>query len=162
MDNQKSFLRSLFTVINLITDVLAALTAAAIFLVVTYQIVGRLSGSPAPWTEEVTRFAFIWLVFLGVGIGFRKVESARVTLFLKYTPKIVRKYSVWIYSIGTIGFFLFMLVYGTELVSQQIQTRETSSALLMPMWIIGLSVPVSAVIGIINVTQSLLYERELI
>jgi C4-dicarboxylate transporter, DctQ subunit len=159
---EKSIVKSFFLVFNKITDTLASLSSAAIFVVVMWQIIGRLIGHPAPWTEELTRFIFIWLIYLGIGIGFRKAESARVTLFLKYFPRFIRKGSIWIYMIATIGFFLFMFVLGIELMSQQFSTNEKSSVLLLPMWLIGLCIPFSAVTGIVNTIQSFLYDRALI
>jgi C4-dicarboxylate transporter, DctQ subunit len=152
----------IFSGFNRFTDVLAGISSVAIFIVVVWQVFGRLLGVPAPWTEEVTRFIFIWMVFLGVGLGFRKAESARVTILLQYGPEFLRKGAVWIYSLASIGFFLFMIVYGVELMSQQINTHEKSAALLLPMWIIGLSIPASAVIGIVNIIHSLLNNREII
>jgi C4-dicarboxylate transporter DctQ subunit len=160
--NDKSKLKRFFQFINSITDNLASLAAAAIFVVVILQIIGRLIGHSAPWTEELTRFLFIWLIYLGIGIGFRKAESARVTILLKYLPKFFQRGSVWIYLVATIGFFLFMLILGIELMSQQVNTNEKSSVLLLPMWIIGLCVPFSAVTGILNTIQSLMYDRALI
>jgi C4-dicarboxylate transporter DctQ subunit len=157
-----SKVKSFFQIINKVTDTVAALTALGIFVVVIWQIIGRLIGHPAPWTEELTRFIFIWLIYLGIGIGFRKAESARVTVLLKLFPKFIQKASIWIYSVATIVFFLFMLVLGIELMSQQVMTNEKSSVLLLPMWIIGLCIPVSAVIGILNTIQSLLYDRSLL
>ncbi|MGP4077608.1 TRAP transporter small permease [Halobacillus sp. K22] len=157
-----SKLDKLFHIFNKITFIFAILTSASIFIVVIWQIVGRLIGHPAPWTEELTRFIFIWMIFLGIGIGFRKVESARVTVFLKILPKFIQKISVWIYSIATISFFTFMVVYGVEFMSQQISTNETSSVVSLPMWLMGMSVPSAGAIGIINVVQSLVYDRELI
>ncbi|ASS89454.1 TRAP transporter small permease [Aeribacillus pallidus] len=160
--NNNSLINSFFRIINRVTDVMAAISAAAIFVVVVWQVIARLLGVPSPWTEEVTRYLFIWLIFLGIGVGFRKAESARVTILIKYAPKILNKTFTVIYAVATIGFFGFMLVYGIELMSQQINTNETSAALLLPMWVIGLSVPFSAVVGILNVIQSLIYNRELI
>ncbi|WP_423410328.1 TRAP transporter small permease [Heyndrickxia sp. MSNUG] len=159
---EKSKLKTFFRVFNKITDTLASLSAAAIFIIVIWQIIGRLIGHPAPWTEELTRFTFIWLIYLGIGIGFREAESARVTLLLNYFPEFIQKHSILIYSIATIGFFLFMFILGIELLSQQINTNEKSSVLLLPMWLIGLSVPFAAVTGIINTIQSLLYNRSLL
>ncbi|OXS74200.1 TRAP transporter small permease [Domibacillus enclensis] len=151
-----------FSILNKITDVAAATLAAAICLVVVLQIIGREIGTPAPWTEEVTRFLFLWLVFLGIGIGFRQAESARVTILLKYAPVTVKKIGVVIYAVASIAFFAYMMIYGIEMISQQISMGETSAVLLLPMWIIGMCLPLSALIGIINVVQSLLYHRELI
>lgn len=160
--SERSNLKLFFQFVNKITDTFAAFITLAIFFVVILQIVGRLIGYPAPWTEELTRFIFIWMIYLGIGIGFRKAESARVTLLIDYFPRFRKKLSVWIYSIATIGFFLFMIVQGVELMSQQIRMNETSSVLLLPMWVIGISIPVGAIIGIINTVQSLIYERELL
>jgi C4-dicarboxylate transporter, DctQ subunit len=160
--NEKSKTSIIFAGINRFTDILAGISSVAIFIVVVWQVFGRLLGVPAPWTEEVTRFVFIWMVFLGVGLGFRKAESARVTILLKYGPKFLKKGALWIYTIASVGFFLYMIVYGMELMSQQINTNEKSAALLLPMWVIGLCIPVSAVIGIINIIQSLIYDREII
>ncbi|WP_102026578.1 TRAP transporter small permease [Salirhabdus sp. Marseille-P4669] len=159
-DEQKKNYAPIFKYLNKVTDFLAGIIALTLFVIVIIQIVGRLVGHSAPWTEEMTRYVFIWMIFLGVGIGFREAESPRVTILIN--NKFLKKIGRWIYSIGTIAFLGFMVVYGMELVSQQASMNETSSVLLIPMWIIGISIPVSAVIGIINTIQSLLYHRDLI
>lgn len=142
---------------------LAAMAATfAIIAIVLIQIGGRLIGNPAAWTEEATRFIFIWMIFLGIGIGFRQAESARVVYFLKWMPAFVRRGSVWLYAVGTTGFFLFMLVTGTQLMLQQLNMNEMGSALMIPMWIVGLSLPVSALAGVIGVVESLLYHRDVL
>ncbi|GGF22899.1 hypothetical protein GCM10010954_22130 [Halobacillus andaensis] len=157
-----TIISNLFHVFNKLTSFLAILSSVSIFVIVIWQVVGRLIGHPAPWTEELTRFIFVWMIFLGIGIGFRKAESARVTVFMKVLPRFIQKLSVWIYSIATILFFLFMIIFGVQFIFQQMATNEMSSVVMIPMWIIGLSVPSAGAIGILNVIQSLLYDRELI
>lgn len=159
-DSQQKKKSFLFLSLNKVTDFVAGLTAVSIFVVVIIQIVGRLIGHSAPWTEEATRFIFIWMIFLGIGIGFRKAESPRVTLLLGLMPKFMQRISTWIYLAGAIGFFLFMIVYGLELVQQQVTTNESSSVLMVPMWIIGMIIPLSGFIGILNTIQSLIYHRD--
>jgi len=85
-----------------------------------------------------------------------------VMILLQYAPKFLQKAGVWIYTLASVGFFLFMLVYGIELMFYQLNIGEKSAALLLPMWLIGLCLPVSAVTGIINIIQSLIYDREII
>ncbi|MDQ0254150.1 TRAP-type C4-dicarboxylate transport system permease small subunit [Evansella vedderi] len=157
-----SRVRVLFNIINKISDTLATLTVIGIFIVVIWQITGRLIGQPAPWTEELTRYIFIWMIFLGIGIGFRKAESARVTVFLKYFPKLFKNFSLYIYTLGTLLFFTYMLVAGVGLIQQQANMNETSTVLSFPMWLIGLSIPVSAIVGMLNLFQSLIYDRDLL
>jgi C4-dicarboxylate transporter DctQ subunit len=147
---------------NKLFDIFAGVSTCAMFITVLIQIFGRLSGHAAPWTEEATRFIFIWMIFLGIGIGFRKGESARVTYFLTWFPKGFRKLAPFIYILATIAFFIFMFITGTQIAMQQLNMHEMGSALMIPMWIIGLSLPVSAIIGILGVIESVVYHKELI
>ncbi|WP_314001999.1 TRAP transporter small permease [uncultured Paenibacillus sp.] len=151
-----------FVVLNRASDVIAAMSTASMFMIVIVQIVGRLANQPAPWTEEATRFIFIWMVFLGVAIGFRRAESARVTYFLKLMPRIIQRVGTAVYMLASTGFFIFMFYTGLDIVTQQLNTNEMGSALMIPMWIVGISVPVSSLLAIIGIIESAVYHRELV
>ncbi|WP_052400644.1 TRAP transporter small permease [Oceanobacillus jeddahense] len=161
-DNQSKAYNLFFTILNKASNFIAGLIAVTLLIIVIMQIIGRWIGSPLPWTEEMTRYLFIWMIFIGVGIGFRKAESPRVTVFLNWMPSFMQKAGRWIYTIGSISFLLFMVVYGINLVLQQIALNETSSVLLIPVWLVGISVPISGVLGILNIIQSLIYHKNLI
>ena len=63
------------------------------------QVASRLLGAPVPWTEEATRYLFVWMIFLGLAAGFRTVESARVTVFIAMMPEYLRRLAVPIYVV---------------------------------------------------------------
>jgi len=151
-----------FNVVNKAFDALATLSTALIFVIVLIQIAGRTLGHPAPWTEEGTRFAFIWMIYLGLGIGFRKGESARVTQFLRWLPYAVQKRSKWIYLVTSAGFFTFMLITGIQLAGQQMAMHELGSALMIPMWLVGVCVPVSAALGILGLVENMIFYPNLL
>ncbi|WP_080872889.1 TRAP transporter small permease [Oceanobacillus timonensis] len=151
-----------FNILNKASNFIAGLIAVALLVVVVMQIGGRWLGSPSPWTEEMTRYLFIWMIFIGVGLGFRKAESPRVTVFLNWMPSSIQKLGRWTYIVGSISFLLFMVIYGVHLVHQQVTLNETSSVLLIPVWLVGISVPISGVLGILNIIQSLIYHKNLI
>jgi len=153
---------TLFRTLNRIPDYLAGIGVGAVIVTVAIQILGRWVGRPAPWTEEATRFLFVWLVFLGIGSGFRQAESARVTVFLNYLPGSLQRLVPWIYILSTVGFFVFMFITGAQLVSQQVRMRELGSALMIPMWLVGICVPVSALMGLLGVVESVVLRPELI
>lgn len=158
----KGKIQKFFNIINKFFDVLAILGTVMIFATVLIQIIGRLTGHPAPWTEEGTRFLFVWMIYLGIGMGFRRGESARVTIFLKWMPRFIKKMSTWIYTVTSISFFIFMFVTGLQLVGQQIFMNELGSALMIPMWIVGICLPVSAVLGLLGIIENLLLYPELL
>lgn len=149
-------------ILNKLVDALAGIAAGSIVITVIIQILGRVIGNPAPWTEEGTRFIFIWMIFLGIGMGFRKSESARVTIMVGYAPLFFRKLSKWTYTLFSFIFFGFMIVYGYRVMMQQVNMNEMGSALMIPMWLIGASVPVSGILGIIGVVESLVLHPDLV
>jgi len=158
--DRRAKLERFFKFINRVPDILAVLCTVAMLVCVLIQICTRLMGRPVAWTEEATRFLFIWMIFLGLAAGFRHSESARVTFFINLLPKPARRLAPAIHVVVTIGFFLLMLVTGTDLVVQQIKTREMGSALMIPLWTVGICVPISAVLGILGVLESVLLHPE--
>lgn len=152
-----TFARKFFKTLNGFVDLAAGTATFLIIVTVVIQILGRSLRNPAPWTEEATRFIFIWLIFLGISMGFRQGESARVTILLEYLPKGVAKFSTYIYVVFSMGFFAFMILYGYRVMMQQVNMNEMGSAMRIPMWTIGASVPVSGVLGIFGILESILF-----
>lgn len=159
--DRREGIAAFFRSINRLPDYATGIGVGGIIVTVLIQILSRWAGKPVAWTEEGTRFLFVWIVFLGIGAGFRKAESARVTVFLTWMPRALRRASVWIYAVSTIGFFVLMLVTGSQLVWQQVRGNELGAALMIPMWIVGICVPISAIMGILGVIESLLVNPEL-
>jgi TRAP-type C4-dicarboxylate transport system permease small subunit len=150
------------TFVKIIADVAAGIACFGILIVVLLQVIGRLTGHPLPWTEEATRFLFIWMVFLGLAAGFRTVESARVVVFLVMGRRFFQHLAVPIYVGSSVFFFVLMGWTGLTLMRQQIMMNETAATLPMPMWVIGMVMPVSAAIAILAIIESLRTRRDLI
>jgi C4-dicarboxylate transporter DctQ subunit len=148
--------------VKLTADFAAGATAAGILIVVLIQVVSRLLGAPVSWSEEATRYLFVWMVFLGLAAGFRTVESARVVVFIAAVPRLFRRLAVPIYVSSSILFFVLMGWTGISLVRQQIMMNEETATLPIPMWIIGLILPISAVLAILAILESLKSSRNLI
>ena len=148
--------------VKLTADFAAGATAAGILIVVVVQIVSRLIGQPVSWSEEATRFLFVWMVFLGLAAGFRTVESARVMVFIAAAPRLFRRLAVPIYVVSSVLFFSIMGWTGLSLVRQQIMMSEEAATLAIPMWVIGLIMPISAILAVLAIIESLRTKRNLI
>jgi TRAP-type C4-dicarboxylate transport system permease small subunit len=96
----------------LATDVLAGLAAIGVLAVVLLQVSTRMWGTPVSWTEEATRYLFIWMVFLGVAGSFRTADMARVTVFIALMPACVRRLALPIYVVSSVVFFGLMIWTG--------------------------------------------------
>jgi TRAP-type C4-dicarboxylate transport system permease small subunit len=68
---------------------ICTIAAFSVLIVVTLlQVLGRLPGVPAPvFTEEVARFALVYLVAFGCGIAALRSELVNVDLFVNLLPE---------------------------------------------------------------------------
>ncbi|NGN42896.1 TRAP transporter small permease [Mesorhizobium sp. CGMCC 1.15528] len=149
-------------IVTLLTDVAAGIAVFGVLVVVLLQVSSRLLGVPVSWTEEATRYLFVWMIFLGLSAGFRTVETARVTVFIGAVPGLFRRLAVPIYVVSSVLFFILTGWTGITLVKQQLMMNETAATLAIPMWIIGIIMPVSAVLAILAIIESLRTRRDLI
>lgn len=156
MERKKTKLSGFFDVVNKLEDVVLAVLVIGMVLVIMLQIIGRIIGHPVPWTEESSRYLFLWMMFVALAAGFNQCESARVTLLIQIGPKWLKKFSEVLYFVVVEAFFVFMVIFGCQVVQQQIMMHEMGTALLIPMSIIGICQPVGGVLGFIGTIQNFL------
>lgn len=82
MERKHSPLSKFFDVVDKLEDILCGGTLVCLLLVVLLQVGGRLMGVTLTWTEETTRFFFLWMMFLAVAAGFNRAESSRVVILV--------------------------------------------------------------------------------
>ncbi len=145
-----------------VLETVLRLTMGGIVVVVLVQIAGRLVGRPFPWTEELTRGLFIWMIFIGMAASMRRADAARVTVALLWLPRALRRVAVPLYLAACLGFFALMAWTGIGMVRQQVMMNETIATLGWPSWVIGSVVPVAALVAIICTLASLRDSRSII
>ena len=158
-DNSNSPLRKIFGAAEKIEMALGGFSLAALFVVVLIGIGSRLMGVNAAWYEETTRVFFLWMMWIGVGAGFNHSESSRVTVLVNKLPEILQKVCHALYYILNLVLFTVLIVFGFRLAIQQFNMNEMGSALRIPMWIVGVCVPVGSIFGFIGVLNTMFFER---
>lgn len=82
-------------------------------VILTYQVLLRfLFNSSNAWSEEVARYMFIWLVYVGSSYGFLKNAHIKIDVLMYVFPKGIRKYVKKIGLIVLICFTAFVSVIG--------------------------------------------------
>jgi TRAP-type C4-dicarboxylate transport system permease small subunit len=61
------------------------------------------------WMEELIRYSFVWVVFLGVGIVYKEKGHAHVELLMNYLPKRFKKKFEVIIEVINLLFFSLLL-----------------------------------------------------
>ncbi|MRG84960.1 TRAP transporter small permease [Salinibacillus xinjiangensis] len=126
--------------INILSRILKILTItsfSALVLVVIIQITGRYTPFSFVWTEELSRFLFIFSIAFAAPIAMEQREYVRVDLFVDFLPKKVRKYvEALIYLIlGLFSAYLVSFAYEFSLIGQ----NQSSATLSIEMFYIHLS-----------------------
>ena len=136
--------------------VLVALeTCAAGGLVITVAVVVLLQvlmrylvAQPNPWSEEVSRFAFIWVSLLGASLA---VEHRAHFGFDQVTKKLAPRAQrvVETFAGGVVLVFALLLI-ATGIALMHLTMGERSAALNLPIALVYAAVPVSGVLMVIH------------
>lgn len=156
MERKKSPLSKFFNVVDKLEDILCGGTLVCLLFVVLLQVFSRLLGVSLTWTEETTRFFFLWMMFIAVAAGFNRAESSRVVILVKLLPRPIQMICTALYYVVTLGFFIFMVYYGILLTMQKFAFHEMATAIAIPMGFIMICVPLCGLLGIIGTIQSFL------
>ncbi|GAA0486288.1 hypothetical protein GCM10008986_09580 [Salinibacillus aidingensis] len=126
--------------IHILSRILKFLTIAsfsALVLVVIIQITGRYSPFSFVWTEELSRFFFIFSIAFAAPLAMEQREYVRVDLFIDFLPEKLKKYvDAMIYLIlGLFSAFLISYAYEFTLLGK----NQSSATLAIEMYYIHFS-----------------------
>ncbi len=146
---RRSALRIAFGLFDGLCDATSILILWGTVVVVFLQIMARyVFKVPLVWTEEVARFAFIWLAFVGVAVTERQNAHFRVTFLVEKAPPRLR-FAIWILVelciLVTLVLFFFEAIKYTKLGAQNV-----SAVMQLHLSYIYASLPVFVVLALIN------------
>lgn len=132
---------------------------AAMSIIISLQVFMRyVVHSSLPWSEEVARYMFIWLVYIGISYGVKTRRHIRVDAAMYIFPKMMRKY---ITIIGQVLFLIFALVIvknSIEVSGQIFELSQTSPAIGLPMGYVYLAPLIGFVLVSVRLIQNLYFD----
>lgn len=131
----------------LVVDAAIFVAVVGMVLLICIQVATRFIGQSAPWTEELSRFLFIWTTFLGMATGFRYGTHPSLGLFAEGLPWSIRKYIRLLTPLAALVFFSIVAWFGFKLFRQQLRFGEISPILQIGMWITTLPLIIGAVLA---------------
>jgi TRAP-type C4-dicarboxylate transport system permease small subunit len=112
-------------------------------VLVSAQIVSRyVFNFPLGWTEEMARFSFVWVSFLGASALMQVREHINVTVFVERFPLRLRALCGFLANCCGLICTYFFLIGGIALTSNE--WRQLAPATEVPMGWIYLVIPASA------------------
>ncbi|MXV95729.1 MAG: TRAP transporter small permease [Gemmatimonadetes bacterium] len=117
--------------------------------VVLLQVLMRyLFAQPNPWSEEVSRFCFIWLSLLGASLA---VEHRAHFRFEQVTKKLAPRAKRVVEAGARVAVLVFsLLLIGTGIALIDLTAGERSPALNLPVALVYAAAPVSGVLMVVH------------
>ena len=118
-------------------------TMALMTLLVFLQVIMRYVFSASlSWSEELARYVFLWLSWIGASYAVKERSHFRVEMFADMIKGAARKRFEYFILIVWFLFSFALAWLGTDLLMFLYETEQTSAALEMPMTWPYASVPV--------------------
>ena len=137
-----------------VAEVICALFLLVIAGLTIAQVILRyIFNYPLIWSEELSILVFIYLGFIGIGVAYAQGKHLYVDALLAILPKSIRKVIEGI----ALGFSsIFLLVVIVQMIKVMIVTSKvgiTTPALLLPMPVIYVSLPIGCLLFLIQVVR---------
>ena len=129
-------------------EVLSGIFMVLMFLATFSNVLARyLFNSPIQWAEEFSRYAFIWVVFLGAVVCTKHKRQIGIDSLVKVLPGHVQPWVNLTADLLTLALMAVIVWYGGILTRGATQITAT---LNVPQYIIYIVVPASGVLGFLH------------
>ena len=109
-----------FNAVNKAEDICLVAMFAAMIAAIFLQIIMRfVFNNSLSWSEELGKFIFVWISWLGISIGERRREHIRITLIVDKLSVKWQKIFEIIANILLLGILFVTLYYAVILVKSQ-------------------------------------------
>ncbi len=150
---------------EIVAKILYYSCAFLMFMMVTIiftQVVSRYAfGKPLSWSEELGRYIFVWMSFLGMAVAMHKGSHVALDILVNKLKNVSKKILMVLNNLIVV-FFGFILTYsGINLV--KLGAKQTSPTLKIPMQFVYIVIPISGIIlvyFVLSQTIQLLNQKE--
>lgn len=141
--------RRILRILNNLDDFLLIVAVIWMGGVLTLQIIMRyIFNSPLIWSEEMARYTFVWICFLGVGYGIKYDHHIKMEVFFSLLPLGAQRVINLATNALIIVFLLLIIPGGIDFVRQV--DNVASTAMEIPTSWVYVSVPLGLSIAVIR------------
>lgn len=137
-----NILNKIGEILEKISSIIVIILTAVMCVTILLQVAMRyFFNSPLVWSEELARYAMIWVTFLGTAIAQKRGTLVCVDMFVNMMSEKVKNILGIVCNIielifgGVLAYYSFIFAYGAS------SFVQTSTALHVPMWIVYTCVP---------------------
>ena len=142
-------LKAIADALTRVLEAVMVLCLAVMLVMVFGNVILRLFfNTGIDLSEEIPRFAFVWMTFLGAVVGMRRRAHLGVDIVVQMLPTLGRRVC-WGISQAIMLLCCIVIVYGTWLQHDIIKGNASPVAQLSMLWVFGVSYITGGAIAII-------------
>lgn len=139
---------------NGVEGAVVAVILATMVVILFAQVFARVFfSSSIVWSEEVARYLFIWLVFLGLGAVTLRGAHIVVDVLLLRLPVKGRKIATQTIYAVVFMINVVVIIATVRMIEVVLSLNQTSPAANIPMGLVYLAVPVGVTIASLRLIQ---------
>lgn len=128
-----------------------------LFIVTFLQVVFRyVLKSPLPWSTDIIRLSFAYLVFFGAACCVRDKGHLNIDVLLTSIPKKLSRTVEILINLVLVAFFVVLTKLGIDFSATGL--GQTTSYLPLPMTVYYISIPISGVLMIYYMVQHIVQQ----
>ncbi len=103
-----------------VEDSLLVFMFVAMVSIIFFQVIMRyVFNNSLSWSEELGKFLFVWLSWIGISIGHRRREHIKITLLVDRLPPVAKRISEIISELILIVVCGVTMIYGIRMLGIQ-------------------------------------------
>ncbi|MBM6750331.1 TRAP transporter small permease [Mediterraneibacter glycyrrhizinilyticus] len=135
-------------------EVLLVAALAAMAVIMGVQVFCRyVLGASLSWSEELTRYIFIWAGFLSVSYCTKKCISIKIEQFVALFPKRGKAMFKVVNHTFELILFLYLIPFAWKYLMSAVANGQTSPAMGIPMYYVQAAPLVGFILSAIRVLQ---------
>lgn len=118
------------------------------------QLISRyLFSRPLLFTEEFSRFCYVWIAFIGLAVAHRRNDHIRIDLFVSRLPKRTRRAWETAITVVAIAILGWLGWWGVEYLF--FNAYSVASSIDFPLYYVYAALPAGCALGIANLAVRL-------
>ena len=148
-------MKTKLNLLNNFDKYIAVVTLSATVILLALQVISRyVFNFSIAWAEEVSRFSYIWAVYMGMSMAARDNQHIRINVHLKFLlPPKIFKFSEAIADSIMVFFFVLMVFFSLKMLSFMYEYPFSSAVTKIPMYYVYTIIPLASFAIIARIIQ---------
>ncbi|WP_130861174.1 TRAP transporter small permease [Bacilliculturomica massiliensis] len=138
---------------------ICAICLLIMLAILSVQVFSRFFGVSNSWSEELARYLFIWLIFVGSGLAAEKHAHITIETMTYIWPKKIRRYVEILGCLVWVAFALVIVYYSAQYTNMLYHANRISLSLYVNMAYPYAAIPVGYAFLAVRIVQRELIPR---